>query len=778
LISEGGLGTAARTYFKLIPVAGVCVLVWAVLDLVFHPPSPAWLALATLTIFTGSFTVKVPGMVARISVSEPFIFAATLWFGPSVGAVTASLDAMIGSLWLLPSIKTFNRVVFNVSVVVISFWASAHTFFALSHIDSRAPEYPSLAAFIVPLYLFSACCFFLNSGFVAIAISFERKQSAFKIWREQFLWLSLNYFGGASVAAILVVYAKQMDWAVVGIIVPLLAISYLTFRTTLGRLDDANNHLLQVNKMYLSTIETLAMAIDAKDQITHGHIRRVQRLAVGLAKVVGVNDEAQIKAIEAAALLHDMGKLAIPEFILNKPGRLTPNEFEVMKQHANIGADILGSIQFPYPVVPIVRHHHEAWNGGGYPDGLKGIAIPLGARILSVVDCFDALTSDRPYRPRLSTEDAINVLLQRRGTLYDPLIVDRFIEAQQHLSQLAEKPEPAGDAIEPIATKLRFSTELETAPVPTFDDRLPLKALSILRSIKPSPIGTSLEDAGLLISSRLAKVANFSAIAIYVGTESQHSIRCVYADGSLPTLVDGPEIQLGDRLTGWVAAHRTAIWNSDATLDLPADVASRAGIALGSSVPLIDDGLMVGAVTLYSAAGVEIGLEQRMLIQAVAPSIAKTLASSIAHDQVAAIDGTQQQDREDLYVVMDALLSSRFRWPDRSHPDRLMIVRVTCRVESPTRGQSDSMRATLDRAIAVATNTTGYIIRLAPSDVLVITAQKHLNSAGLAPNSTVRTIKPTDIEVVEIANSLQLREALGLTMIPDVDASATKPLIH
>ena len=146
----------------------------------------------------------------------------------------------------------------------------------------------------------------------------------------------------------------------------------------------------------------------------------------------------RLKPLKPQPCLHDMGKLAIPEFILNKPGRLTPNEFDVMKQHANIGADILGAIHFPYPVVPIVRHHHEAWDGSGYPDKLKGVAIPLGARILSVVDCFDALTSDRPYRPRLSVEDAIAILVQRRGSMYDPLIVDKFIEAQAQLSELAE----------------------------------------------------------------------------------------------------------------------------------------------------------------------------------------------------------------------------------------------------------------------------------------------------------------------------------------------------
>src|SRR3954462_14118589 len=176
----------------------------------------------------------------------------------------------------------------------------------------------------------------------------------------------------------------------------------------------------------MSTIETLAMAIDAKDQITHGHIRRVQHYAIGLARAVGVKESAQIRAIEAASLLHDMGKLAVPEYILNKPGPLTPAEFEKMKTHASVGADILSAIDFPYPVVPIVRHHHESWDGTGYPDGLSRTEIPIGARILSVVDCFDALTSDRPYRRRLSDDEALAILKERKGTMYDPWVVQTF----------------------------------------------------------------------------------------------------------------------------------------------------------------------------------------------------------------------------------------------------------------------------------------------------------------------------------------------------------------
>jgi putative nucleotidyltransferase with HDIG domain len=163
----------------------------------------------------------------------------------------------------------------------------------------------------------------------------------------------------------------------------------------------------------------------------------VQVYAVELARRLGVEDDQQLRGLQAAALLHDMGKLAIPDHILNKPGKLTPTEFEEMKRHADIGADLLSSITFPYPVVPIVRHHHEQWDGNGYPAGIAGSEIPLGARILAVVDCFDALTSDRPYRRSMSTQHAFGILRERRGTMYDPLVVDRFIEAYPAIAPLA-----------------------------------------------------------------------------------------------------------------------------------------------------------------------------------------------------------------------------------------------------------------------------------------------------------------------------------------------------
>jgi putative nucleotidyltransferase with HDIG domain len=265
---------------------------------------------------------------------------------------------------------------------------------------------------------------------MATAVGLEEHTSPLEVWRHNFMWLSLSFLSGASVSVLLVSLSSEVNLQAVAVIIPLLAISYLTYHTSMGRVADAHRHVQQLNRLYLSTIETLAMAIDAKDQVTHGHIRRVQDDSVALATHMGIRDSELIQAIEAASLLHDMGKLAVPEHVLNKPGRLTTKELAVMKTHAAVGADILSAIDFPYPVVPIVRHHHENWDGTGYPDGLCGTDIPIGARILAVVDCYDALTSDRPYRKSLSRDEAVAILLERRGTMYDPLVVDAFIAMQ------------------------------------------------------------------------------------------------------------------------------------------------------------------------------------------------------------------------------------------------------------------------------------------------------------------------------------------------------------
>jgi putative nucleotidyltransferase with HDIG domain len=761
-----------------VSAIGIAVAVHSLSQLLLQQVDLQWLILAALTLLTGTFTVRIPGVRARLSVSDTFVFASVMLFGPAAGTVTALLDALIISLRLGHHAREPFRVIFNVAAVALSTRASGYVFFAVAGISPYSIEHTPLSQILLPLFLFTLSYFLLNSWLVAFALALEQGKPPLVIWRDNFLWLSVNYFGGGSVAGLLVTYTKEIDFTTLGIIVPLLLISYLTFKTSLGRIEDANEHLTHVNKMYLSTIETLAMAIDAKDQITHGHIRRVQRYAVGLAKSVGVHDDIQLRAIEAAALLHDMGKLAIPEFILNKPGRLTANEFDVMKQHANIGADILSSIEFPYPVVPIVRHHHESWDGSGYPAKLKGVAIPLGARVLSVVDCFDALTSDRPYRPRLSVEDAIAVLLQRRGSMYDPMVVDKFIEVQKQLSEEAEERDAEKDAISSIATKLRINPEPATPTVNEVSERLPVKVLALLRSIHSAPAGLSIEDLGVIVSTHLLRFTNARSIAIFGISDNGHSVRCLFADGPLSQLSGELEAPLGERLSGWVAAHRTSIWNSDATLDLPADLSKSAGVALGSSVPLIVGDVLVGTLTFYSPAGSEIEVEQRVLIQSIAPMLATALSSAMTHDEMAAIDGTERHTREALYVVMDALLSSRSRVQEKTLPDAYSIVLVTILPATGSDRSREAIVGALASDLASPSGSIGSVVMLSTNELLVTAPVRILANLGLEGAGALKPgQKLRDIRVKEIANSLQLREVLGLTQNGD-PLHVGKPVVH
>jgi len=290
---------------------------------------------------------------------------------------------------------------------------------------------------LLTVSVLAAAYFTINSGLTATVVALSSRRAPAAVWVEHYWPLFPSYLAGASVALLLVLAFREVRFTAIALILPMLLISYLTLRSSFGRLEDSKIHVAQLNRLLLSTVETLATAIDAKDEVTHDHVRRVQQGTLGLARELGVTDVETLKGLEAAALLHDTGKIAVPEHILNKPGKLTPAEFEKMKRHAPIGAAILSSIEFPYPVVPIVRHHHENWDGSGYPDGLKGPEIPLGARILSVVDCFDALTSDRPYRQRMTEQEALKIIVERRGTMYDPVVdgksrVSRYLCAIEH----------------------------------------------------------------------------------------------------------------------------------------------------------------------------------------------------------------------------------------------------------------------------------------------------------------------------------------------------------
>lgn len=551
----------ARVFIALVVAAGLFVVWSSAREILGRPALTDWLSLAGLTILTGSFSIKLPSISARFSVSEAFVIAAVILFGPGVATAIVILDSLVVTSWSRKGHRSWTRAVFNISAGASSLWISAQLFEQLRPAALTGPPLEQLA---LPVLVLALSYFAINSSLVAIAISYEVGKSATEIWRQNFAWLSLNNLGGASVAILLVTYTRNIDLRALGVIVPLLVITYLTFRTSMDRLNDAHRHVSQVNDLYMSAIETLAMAVDAKDQITHGHIRRVQVYAIELAKRLGITETQQLKAIEAAALLHDVGKLAIPEHILNKPGALSTAEFSVIKSHAEIGADLLSSIPFPYPVIPIVRHHHERWDGSGYPSGISLTDIPIGARILSVVDCFDALNSDRPYRPSLSTEDAFDILRQRRGLMYDPWVVDTFIRVYPEIAGLAATAGQQARSLT-VATRQLLNSRLS----PATDSAIPNRNQSILIAAREEMRrAVGVQHAFRILEEHLIALVEADGCAFFEFSRETNTLVCSMASSGLVEQLKGHVIHPGQRVSGWVWANKKTISNANAALEL------------------------------------------------------------------------------------------------------------------------------------------------------------------------------------------------------------------
>jgi putative nucleotidyltransferase with HDIG domain len=592
--TQQNAATRAIPLVTLVICAGVFVVSYSTVQLTTRPVSPALVVLVSLTVLAGLLALRVPSMPISFSISDTFSTAAALLVGPAAGALTAAIDGLMLSFRMQSSRRTASRMLFNLAAPAVGVWIAAQTFFRLA-----GPDVFTEGPFRVPrliglLVLFGLINFGVSTGLVATAVGLDARKSPMVVWKTHFVGLWVTHLGGTMASMLMLVLMH--DWQgrplqpleVVLLIVPLPVILYVTFSHAIGRAQDQIEHLGGMNRVYVATIEALAQTIDAKDQVTHDHIRRVQDNSVRLARALGVTDEGDIQALKAASLLHDVGKISVPEHILNKPGRLTPSELEIMRRHAPVGADILSVIGFPYPVVPIVRHHHENWDGTGYPDGLAGEAIPIGARILMVVDCFDALTSDRPYRPRFEPAAALQVLSDRRGTMYDPRVVDVFLEL--HAAGLNEVPPPTRA---PVADP--HATTVETA-VTGDDDRAPELAAFYMLGRELAEPGSA-RDIGSALWRSLQSEIGATAFVLFVYDESCDALAPMFSAGP-DSVAPSSRIALGERLSGWVAATRTSIVNSDARLDLDPDLRDASALQSALAVP-VGNGEHVGGVLAF-----------------------------------------------------------------------------------------------------------------------------------------------------------------------------------
>jgi putative nucleotidyltransferase with HDIG domain len=611
----------ARAFAAAIIGAGTLILVVSLYGMVRQSTGLSWLVVAGLAALTGSCMVKLPRIETRFSLSDALVFTTVVLLGPACAALVAAVDALAASLRFNKRDNLYAfRTMFNMTAAAVSIWFPAHVFLAAGGPSIAANATADLASLVRPLAMLVAGYSLLNTGAIAGVIALTTGARVTAVWRENFAWVWVAHAWSGIVAGVIAIYIPHVNVASLVVILAVAAIGYATVRVYLGKVEESTGRLHKLNELYLATIKALALAIDAKDQVTHGHIRRVQFYAVGLARAMGVSDEPTLKGIEAGALLHDTGKIAVPEHILNKPGKLNAQEYERMKSHVTIGADILSGIDFPYPVIPYVRHHHENWDGTGYPDGLKGDAIPLGARILSVVDCFDALTSDRPYRRALTTDASIAILRERSGNMYDPAIVEKFIEIYPALTEAleAEQPPAAKEAAAAPAPAVEAARDAGSESVALDDDLEDLPRLA--------GSGLAAEEVAFVVANRLKRRLRFVTVAVYVPRAADDRLEALLVSGRHADLFRHSAIRLNEGLSGWVAAHGQFIVNANPALDLLGPVAA-CDVQLSSAlvVPFAAASGARGTLALYSDAPDAFTLDHARMATAAAVHLSRAL---------------------------------------------------------------------------------------------------------------------------------------------------------
>jgi diguanylate cyclase (GGDEF)-like protein/putative nucleotidyltransferase with HDIG domain len=640
-----------KTYMSALPLSarlyvGATIAIGATLVVLLGPRSnfdnlPLFVVLLLTSAITSAFKVSLPlaKSGSTMSVSYAVDFAALLLLGPNETMLVAVTSAWSQCTFRMNTKNPMYRTLFSMACLAITVQASGFAYESLGGVPGTLAD--TVAGIARPLVGAATMYFIFNTCLIAIAVSLATKQGFVAVWNQNFLWSAPSYFVGAGAAAIATLAVMTSGvWLALLAAAPLY-LTYRTYKVYLGRIDDERRHVEEMADLHLATIEALALAIDAKDQTAQSHIRRVQVYATSIARGLGMSD-TEIQGVKTAALLHDIGKLAVPEHILSKPGPLTQEEFQKIRVHPQVGAEIISAVPFPYPVAPLILSHHERWDGKGYPQGLKGEEIPLGARILSVVDYYDALTSDRPYHKAMTPEAAMALLQQEAGRALDPQVVQMFVKMAPDMEAAAETIEhatPRRLSLEPVNERGRpavgFSPETTKTSTVFEDIALAHREIYALYEIAQT-MGTSLgvADTMALISSKLSNLVPFSACGLFLFDEEADSLRCRFATGVEADAIGTMTVRAGQGLAGWVARNRRPLVNARPSAEFEA-----AGLAKSTSLqsalvaPLVFSDRFIGTLAVYSTQPDFYTDDHRRLLDRVSEQASAVIHNSIVFEQ-------------------------------------------------------------------------------------------------------------------------------------------------
>ncbi len=625
---------------------------WALVHALWHYQSTDWARFCCyllVAVLASSLKIQLPGIDGTMSVNFLFILLGILELSlPEtllLGCTATLAQCLLGTRQKPVPIK----IVFN----IFSMMANA---IALSYFAYHSLQHVIGAGTLLLLVITALIFFVANTVPVAVIISLTEGKSAYKVWAECHFWSFPFYVVGAAIVFGVGFLGKEVGWQTSLLVLPLVYWVYRSYHLYLAKLADEKRQV-EVEKhnaesvaaLHLRTIESLALAIEAKDHTSHKHLQRVRVFAIEVAKELGLPED-EIEALRAAALLHDIGKLAIPEHIINKPGRLSPEEFEKMKIHTIVGAEILQRVAFPYPVAPIVRSHHERWDGAGYPEGLKGEEIPQGARVLAAVDCLDALASHRQYRGALSLDAAMEKVASMSGSAFEPRIIAVLQRRYRELEKMVQSDSlHIEEAMLAASTAAHPESRLEQAA--GFEQSAPLSSaanesdfLSSIASARQEAqtmfelsqdLGNSLSMGETLsvLSIRLRKMIPYDSMAVFLLKEGRLIPELVSGDNF--RLLSSLNIGLGEGLCGWVAEKRKPIVNGNPEIEAGyvSDSARFTTLRSALAVPLEGLNGVVGVLAMYRSDPDAFAADHLRILLAVSSKIALSVENALKYQQ-------------------------------------------------------------------------------------------------------------------------------------------------
>jgi diguanylate cyclase (GGDEF)-like protein/putative nucleotidyltransferase with HDIG domain len=637
---------------------------------------------------------------------------------------------------------------------------------------------PRNASLILSLGAIAISWFLVNTVTLSLAISFGMNKSFWQVWQEGRSLYVLNFLGSAAAAGLIKLSYDGLASPVLFLSVPIAIVLFQLYRYHIAKYEQAQQHIGELNRLFLQTVETLAAAVDAKDRYTHGHIRRVQAFANELAICLGVTNETELLALRAGSLLHDIGKIAIPEYILNKPSALTDSEYSKMKLHPVVGANMLKNIDFPYPVMPMVRFHHERWDGNGYPDGLRGEEIPIGARILALVDCYDALTTDRPYRAPMQRDELVSFFRNESGKAYDPKIVDALLN---NMDRLEEVGKTATDGAPDIWGIREIKTEETTVlrplqkvqPIVTYGNALSGEIalqshiFSAFEFARANIQCLNAADVFAFMGRKLEELVAYDAAVFYLADLESGTIVAEHVQGTEVTGLKKLTLPLEKKLSGWVASTNQSLCNLPPFPDFMSSTDHQPSFEISAIAPLNCNGIVWGAISLYRKQKAKFTDEEFRRLEIIASQTSQALSNCHRESGSSPLidSSTALPNGYHLHLMFDQLVADANKF---DYPFALLALRLDSRKLRRRWGYifgDEAMRATatfLKREF----RENDLVVRYAADEFLAIVPRVDRVHAETLKARLQQNLSSLQVPI-RAAVQMGLPITIGLSMFPE-----------